>query len=137
MSHHLQHRHGKCMLSMLRDGMYDIAFRYEATYHVATFYDQGGDTVRPHQGGGSSDRRSGVDCEDRRALAIQNILNAHEHPPFLTNCTARITRSLNETFSSWGENQHDDLVLALSLACWFFERQIRRNRAVNITTHSR
>jgi hypothetical protein len=52
----------------------------------------------------------------------------------LTNFTARITRSLNETFSSWRENQHDDLVLALSLACWFFERQIRGNRAVNITT---
>src|ERR1700730_11717371 len=90
MSHHLQHRHGKCMLSMLGDGMYDIAFRYEATYHVATFYDQGGDTVCPHQGGGSSDRRSRVDCEDLRALAIQNILNAHEHPPVsCRNCIQR------------------------------------------------
>jgi hypothetical protein len=65
---------------MLRDGMYDLAFRYEATYHISTFYDQGGDTVRLHQLRSSSDRRSWVDGEDLGVFAIQNVLNAHEHP---------------------------------------------------------
>src|SRR5271169_4939310 len=101
--HHVQHRHGKRALSVLRDGMYDLAFRYEATYHISTFHDQGGDTVRLHQLRSSSDRRSWFDREDLGALATQNILNAHEHPPvsrrgfFLGLCLATaITPRLGE-----------------------------------------
>src|SRR5271170_1272005 len=71
--------HGKRALSVLRDRMYDVAFRYQATYHVTTFHDQGGDTARPHKVGSSSDRRSWLDRENIGALTIQNILNAHEH----------------------------------------------------------
>jgi hypothetical protein len=43
----------------------------------------------------------------------------------LTNFTARITPSFHETFACWRESQHDDLVLALSIACWYFERMGR------------
>ena len=43
----------------------------------------------------------------------------------LSNFTAKITSSFNEAFGCWRENQHDDLVLALSIACWFFERMNR------------
>lgn len=43
----------------------------------------------------------------------------------LTNFTAKITPSFHETFACWRENQHDDLVLALSIACWYFERMGR------------
>jgi hypothetical protein len=41
----------------------------------------------------------------------------------LTNFTAKITPTLHETFSSWRENQRDDIVLAVSIACWYFERR--------------
>jgi hypothetical protein len=43
----------------------------------------------------------------------------------LTNFTAKITPSFHETFACWRENQHDDIVLALSIACWYFERMSR------------
>ena len=34
----------------------------------------------------------------------------------------RITASAHETFSVWRAGQHDDLVLAVALACWWAER---------------
>ncbi len=34
----------------------------------------------------------------------------------------KITLSANETFGSWREGSHDDLVLALALACWWADR---------------
>ena len=49
----------------------------------------------------------------------------------LMNFTAKITPSFHETFSSWRENQHDDIVLALSLACWYFER-VCRDQQINL-----
>jgi hypothetical protein len=66
---------------MLRDGMYDLTFRYDATYRITTFNNQGGNAASPHQVGGGSDRRRRFDCEDIPALSIQNTLNAHGHPP--------------------------------------------------------
>ena len=34
----------------------------------------------------------------------------------------KVTADRNETFGSWRERDHDDLVLALALACWFAQR---------------
>jgi len=34
----------------------------------------------------------------------------------------KITTAANETFGVWREGQHDDLVLAVALACWWAER---------------
>ena len=34
----------------------------------------------------------------------------------------RIFAAANETFGVWREGQHDDLVLAVALACWWAER---------------
>jgi hypothetical protein len=36
--------------------------------------------------------------------------------------TARITAAANETFGSWRERDHDDLVLAVALAAWHADR---------------
>jgi hypothetical protein len=36
----------------------------------------------------------------------------------------KVTESLNETFESWRERDHDDLVLALALAAWTAERWV-------------
>jgi hypothetical protein len=34
----------------------------------------------------------------------------------------RVTATANETFGAWREGQHDDLVLAVALACWVGEK---------------
>ena len=40
----------------------------------------------------------------------------------LDNFQVKITAAGNETFESWREQDHDDLVLAVALACWQGER---------------
>jgi hypothetical protein len=37
----------------------------------------------------------------------------------------KVTASAHETFGSWRENAHDDLVLAVALAAWLGERRHR------------
>jgi hypothetical protein len=43
----------------------------------------------------------------------------------LENFRVKITLSANETFGAWREGQHDDLVLAVALACWLAQREPR------------
>ena len=40
----------------------------------------------------------------------------------LQNFQVKLTAAANETFGVWREGQHDDLVLAVALACWWAER---------------
>jgi hypothetical protein len=40
----------------------------------------------------------------------------------LKNFAVKVTAAGNETFASWREGQHDDLVFAVALACWLGER---------------
>jgi hypothetical protein len=40
----------------------------------------------------------------------------------LENFRVKITESANEVFGAWRQGQHDDLVLAAALACWWAER---------------
>jgi hypothetical protein len=40
----------------------------------------------------------------------------------LQNFQVKITTAANETFGAWRNGQHDDLVLAMALACWWGER---------------
>jgi hypothetical protein len=40
----------------------------------------------------------------------------------LQNFQVKITAAANETFGVWRDGQHDDLVLAVALACWWGER---------------
>jgi hypothetical protein len=40
----------------------------------------------------------------------------------LKNFAVKITETGGETFASWREGQHDDLVFAVALACWLAER---------------
>jgi hypothetical protein len=40
----------------------------------------------------------------------------------LENFRVKITEAANEVFEAWRHGQHDDLVLAAALACWWSER---------------
>jgi hypothetical protein len=40
----------------------------------------------------------------------------------LQNFQVKITAAANETYGVWRDGQHDDLVLAVALACWWAER---------------
>lgn len=40
----------------------------------------------------------------------------------LQNFKVKITASANETFGAWRDGQHDDIVLAVAMACWLGER---------------
>jgi hypothetical protein len=40
----------------------------------------------------------------------------------LLNFKVKITASANEVFGTWRQGQHDDLVLAVALACWYAPR---------------
>jgi len=48
----------------------------------------------------------------------------------LRNFRVRITAAANETYTAWRENEHDDTVLALALACWTAERGLPRQLKV-------
>lgn len=40
----------------------------------------------------------------------------------MMNFKVKITESANDTYGSWRDGQHDDLILSLMLACWVFDR---------------
>lgn len=40
----------------------------------------------------------------------------------LGNFKIKITAAANETFGAWREGEHDDLVLAVAMACWWGEK---------------
>jgi hypothetical protein len=46
----------------------------------------------------------------------------------LMNFRVKITTSAKDTYGAWREGTHDDLVLALSLACWTGERMLKQPR---------
>jgi hypothetical protein len=46
----------------------------------------------------------------------------------LTTFRVKVTAAGNETFESWRERDHDDLVLAMALAVWFAARGLRKLR---------
>jgi hypothetical protein len=41
----------------------------------------------------------------------------------LQNFRVKLTVAAHETFGAWREGDHDDLVLAVALACWLAERE--------------
>lgn len=38
----------------------------------------------------------------------------------------RISGAANETFGAWREGEHDDMVIAVALACWAGENIVRK-----------
>jgi hypothetical protein len=57
----------------------------------------------------------------RRLRVAEDLPEARTLKDELGKFTVKITEALNETFESWRESDHDDLVLAVALAAWAAE----------------
>jgi hypothetical protein len=61
--------------------------------------------------------------QDRRLKIARGLPEAEVLTQELLNFRVKITAAANETFGAWRDGQHDDLVLAVALACWLAERE--------------
>ncbi len=62
-----------------------------------------------------------VVMQARRLQIARGLSEAATLVRELQNFQVRITASAHETFGVWRDGQHDDLVLAVALACWWAE----------------
>ena len=63
-----------------------------------------------------------VVLQARRLQIARGLLEAATLVRELQSFQVKITASAHETFGVWRDGQHDDLVLAVALACWWAER---------------
>jgi hypothetical protein len=63
-----------------------------------------------------------VVLQSRRLRIARGLHEAAVLVRELQQFQVKITAAANETFGVWREGQHDDLVLAVALACWWAER---------------
>jgi hypothetical protein len=63
-----------------------------------------------------------VVLQGRRLQIARSLPDAATLVRELQQFQLKITAAANEVFGVWREGQHDDLVLALALACWWSER---------------
>jgi hypothetical protein len=59
--------------------------------------------------------------EDRRLKVARDLAEARTLTNELLNFKMQITPAANITYGAWRSGQHDDLVLAVALACWWAE----------------
>jgi hypothetical protein len=59
--------------------------------------------------------------EDRRLKVARDLAEARTLVNELLNFKMQITPAANVTYGAWRTGQHDDLVLAVALACWWAE----------------
>jgi hypothetical protein len=63
--------------------------------------------------------------QGRRLRVAASLPDAELLMRELSNFQVKITEAANETFGAWREGVHDDLVLAVALACWLAGREPR------------
>jgi hypothetical protein len=63
--------------------------------------------------------------QGRRLKVPETLPDASMLVKELGNFRIKAPTTVNDTVEAWREGQHDDLVLALALACWFGEREPR------------
>lgn len=63
-----------------------------------------------------------VVLQGRRLQIARSLPDAATLVRELQQFQVKITAAANETFGVWRDGQHDDLVLAVALACWWSER---------------
>jgi hypothetical protein len=88
----------------------------------------GGDSVTEAEDGSRRvPKKELVTClqlllQSRRLRVDRSLPEAATLVRELENFRVKITLAAHETFGAWREGQHDDLVLAAALACWWAER---------------
>ena len=63
-----------------------------------------------------------VVMQGRRLQIARSLPEAATLVRELQQFRVKITASANEIFGAWRQGQHDDLVLAVALSCWWWER---------------
>jgi hypothetical protein len=61
--------------------------------------------------------------QGRRLRVAQGLPAAQVLARELQNFRMKVTLTNSDNLGAWRENQHDDLVLAVALACWMAERE--------------
>jgi hypothetical protein len=61
-----------------------------------------------------------------RLLIVPTLGQAETLKRELLHFQVRVSLAAHETFGAWREGQHDDLVLAVALACWLGEKPVGR-----------
>jgi hypothetical protein len=59
--------------------------------------------------------------EERRSKVARELADTRTLVTELLNFRVQITPAANMIYGAWRAGQHDDLVLAVSLACWWAE----------------
>jgi hypothetical protein len=60
--------------------------------------------------------------QSKRLLVAASLPEAGTLVKEMLDFKVKITEHANDTYSAWREGAHDDLVLAVAIACWFGER---------------
>jgi hypothetical protein len=60
--------------------------------------------------------------QSKRLLVAASLPEAGTLVKEMLSFRVKITEHANDTYAAWRENAHDDLVLAVAIACWFGER---------------
>ena len=60
--------------------------------------------------------------QQRRLKIARSLPDAETLVSELQTFRVKVTLAAAETLDAWRENAHDDLVLAVALACWWAER---------------
>ena len=95
----------------------------------------GGDTVSRAGAVYRVPKRDVIGCvqvllQSRRVRFAANLPHVETLLHELLNFKVRIDPSTaHDSYSAWREQDHDDLVLALALACWYAEHGFKRARA--------
>jgi hypothetical protein len=87
----------------------------------------GGDIARFEKGYWRVPKRDLVGCvqaplQDKRIMFAEGLPLVQTLVTEMMNFQVKITESANDTYGAWREGQHDDLILAVMLACWWAQR---------------
>ncbi len=74
--------------------------------------------------------------EDGRLKAARGAADLDKLKQEMQTLKIKVTPAANETYEAWREGDHDDLVFALSMPCWYGEHIMSRFKPV-VVTHGR
>jgi hypothetical protein len=108
----------------------DMLRRAELPCRLRAITITGGNEVVPHPGGYGVPKRDLVSItqvllQDGRLKVAPSLPEADTLVRELQTFQYKITLAANDTYGAWREGTHDDLLLAVCLACWIAEYKKR------------